>query len=316
MFVVVGTTTMDLLIGGLEQIPGAGDDEFTSESLAFLDAPIRMTLGGNGANAAYVLASLGAPTRLCSVAGTDEPGDIVLRWLTDRGVIADAVRRDLGEATAATAVVTDRARHRLAFHHAGGSGHYQPEHLPDRLVQPGDTLLLASYHLLPGFRGAPGAALLAAARHAGARTALDIGPALGHIADLAELSQLLPHVDVLLANGYEISRCTGVDDIEQAATVALDAGAGVVVIKSGRAGAGVRSSGTRVDIPGFAVEVQSTVGAGDAFNAGFLHALDSGMPAHQALRVANAVAALVVSSPAGILSAPSCEQVEAFLRQA
>lgn len=313
MFVVVGTTTVDLLIAGLDRIPGLGEDEFTSESLAFIDAPMRMTLGGNGANAAYALAGLGEPTRLCSVLGTDALSEIVLGWLRDRGADTQPVRRDLCEATATTTVVTDRALHRLAFHHPGGSRDFSPAHLPDTPTGPDDTLLLTSYHLLPGFRGSPGAALLEGARSSGARTALDIGPALGDIANMGELAELLPHVDVLFANRHELASCTGEDDIERGASAALAAGAEAIVVKRGRAGASLYSSGTSIDVAGFAVEVRSTVGAGDAFDAGFLHAIAGGASAEQALRIGNAVAALVVSSDRGILAAPTRQQVENYL---
>jgi sugar/nucleoside kinase (ribokinase family) len=315
MFVVVGTTTVDLIMTGLDRLPQAGGDEFTGESLAFLDTPMTMTLGGNGANAAVVLAALGAPTSLCSVVGTDAFGEIALRWLGERRVRTEAVRQDLCDATAATAIVTDRGRNRIAFHHAGGSGLYGPEHLRRPPAGSGDTLLLTSYHLLPHFRGEPGAALLAGARSAGARTALDLGPAVGHIAGPAELSGLLTYVDFLLANSYELAACTGENDVEGGAAAALSAGAQRVVVKRGADGASVHDSGGHEIVRGFPVEVQSTVGAGDAFDAGFLHAIAGGAPVGDALLLANAVAALVVSSRQGILSAPSLNEVEKFMRQ-
>jgi sugar/nucleoside kinase (ribokinase family) len=314
MFVVVGTTTVDLLINGLDGIPAPGDDEFTSESLVFLDDPMPITVGGNGANAAYALAGLGEPTRLCSVVGTDPLGEIVLRWLHGRGVGTQGMRDDLGNATPTTVVLTGRAMHRLAFHHPGGSREYGPQHLPDLSVGGGDTLLLTSYHLLPGFRGKAGAALLEGAVESGASTALDIGPALGEIAGMPELEELLPLVDVVFANRYELARCTGEDEVEGGAAAMLDAGAGAVVVKGGRDGASAFTEYGRVDVPGFPVQVRSTVGAGDAFDAGVLHALDHGGSEVEALRFGNAVAALVVSSDRGILGAPSRERVEAFLR--
>jgi sugar/nucleoside kinase (ribokinase family) len=313
MFVVVGTTTVDLIMTGLDRLPAAGDDEFTGESLAFLETPITMTLGGNGANAACALAALGSPTRLCSVAGTDSFGDIALGWLRDRRVLAEAVRRDLSDATAATAIVIDRDRHRLAFHHAGGSRQYRPEHLPHPVARRGDTLLLTSYHLLPGFRGDAGAALLFSAHSAGTRTALDLGPAVGDIAGMGELGALLPSVDFLLANSRELTACTGEDDVERGVAAALAAGAKAVVVKRGGDGASLHTADERITVPGFAVEVHSTVGAGDAFDAGFLHAVAGGASMRGALRLANSVAALVVSSRDGILSAPSRDQAETFI---
>ena len=86
----------------------------------------------------------------------------------------------------------------------------------------------------------------------------------------------------------------------------LEAGAHCVVIKRGADGAAVlqlqdgeaitRSTGEPTYLPGFSVEVQTTVGAGDSFNAGFLLAIQDGASPEQAARFANAVAATVVST--------------------
>jgi sugar/nucleoside kinase (ribokinase family) len=188
-----------------------------------------------------------------------------------------------------------------------------PAHLPQPPVRDGDTLLLTSYHLLPGFRGRSGAALLADAKAAGARIALDIGPALGDVAGVAELAELLQHVDFLLANTYELALCTGEDELDRGTAALFAAGAGTIVVKSGGAGASLCTADAHTDVPGFAVPVRSTVGAGDAFAAGFLYALDMGAAPQDAVRAANAVAALVVGGSAGILSAPSWEGVQGFL---
>src|SRR5947209_727023 len=121
MFVVVGTTTVDLFIGGLDRIPTLRGDEFTTDSLALLPEPFTIVLGGNGANAAYVLATLGAACALCSPLGQDTLGNLVVDWLASRKVDLTGLRRDPSHATASTAVVLDRSMQRLSFHHPGGS---------------------------------------------------------------------------------------------------------------------------------------------------------------------------------------------------
>jgi len=71
-------------------------------------------------------------------------------------------------------------------------------------------------------------------------------------------------------------------------------------------------SGT-ISVPAFPVEIVDTVGAGDAFNAGFICARQAGRSVAEAMRWGNAVAALKVSR-AGARSAPRLEEVESFLR--
>jgi len=311
--VVIGTTTVDLFLTGLERLPDTGADEFTPENVAFLDQPPTMVLGGNAANSAYVLTGLGTATRLCSVIGRDALGGLVLGWLQQRGVILDGMIRAEGFATSSTMVAIDRRLHRLAFHHRGGSPEFAPEEVPPALVCGARCLLLASYHLLPKFRGRGAAELLAWARRSGSPTALDVGPAMPPVADLEELSPLLRHVDYLLANAHEVTACTRSTDLGRACPLLLGAGPGMVVVKRGREGASAFTGEGRIDAPGFAVETALTVGAGDAFDAGFLHAMLTGCDAVHALRFANAVAALVVEAPNGVFGSPDPEEVRAFL---
>jgi sugar/nucleoside kinase (ribokinase family) len=143
--VVIGTTTVDLFLTGMERLPAAGADEFTPENVAFLDQPLTMVLGGNAANSAYALAGLGTPTRLCSVIGRDTLGGLVLGWLKQRAVILDGLIQAESSATSSTAVATDRSLHRLALHHRGGS----PEFAPERLL-----IVRLAHSQLPGRRAA------------------------------------------------------------------------------------------------------------------------------------------------------------------
>jgi sugar/nucleoside kinase (ribokinase family) len=311
--VVIGTTTVDLFLGGMERLPAGGSDEFTPDNVAFLDQPPRMALGGNGANSAYVLAGLGIPTSLCSVIGRDTLGELVLGWLRRRRVILDGLIRSEASATSSTTIATDRKLHRLALHHRGGSPALSPKEVPREVLSGARCLLLTSYHLLPKFRGSTGAELLAQCRRSRSTTALDIGPAMPPVAELEELTPLLRNVDYLFANVHEIAACTGVPDLDRACSSLLAAGAGAVVVKRGGEGSSAFTPAGRIDAAAFAVEPDSTVGAGDAFDAGFLYAALTGCGADQALRFANAVAALVVEAGNGIFGSPDAGAVRAFL---
>lgn len=177
-FVVVGSTTVDIFLTGLDRIPGAGTDEFTTDAVAFVDDAPAVVIGGNGANTAYVLAGLGEETTLCSVIGDDLLGSIVLDWLRGRAMILDGLVVGREWATASTVVAMDRRRNRAAFHHPGGTFGFAPEQVPPAALAGAGVVLLTSYHLVPRFRTSQGRALLATAWEGGAVTALDLGPAL------------------------------------------------------------------------------------------------------------------------------------------
>ena len=315
MFVVVGTANVDLVVSGMERLPRGEGDEFTGSSLVFCDRPLQMTLGGNGGNSAYVLARLGAPVALCSAVGRDALGDTLAGWLTDVGVDVGALARFADHATASTTMLADPAGHRLSFHHAGASWAFGPTDVRPGLIEGADVVLASSWPLLRGWRPDGFREILSLARRGGAITALDIGPAIERPATLDELRPTLPDVRFFLSNAHELAVCTGADDVAEGMARVLEAGAGCVVVKRGAEGALVRTSAEAEAqaVPGFAVEANATVGAGDAFNAGFLVGIQAGWPPVRAARFGNATAALVVSSKSGVLGAPDRHQVQALL---
>ena len=88
-------------------------------------------------------------------------------------------------------------------------------------------------------------------------------------------------------------------DIDQAIETILAMGPQVLVQKLGREGVRVHVVETtgrvqRIDVPGFPVEIQNILGAGDAFAAGFLYGYIQQLGWYGAARWGNACGALVV----------------------
>lgn len=312
--VVLGTTTVDVFLSGTDRIPCAGADEFTPESYAFLDQPFAFSLGGNGANSAFALASLGSPVLLCSAVGDDRLGALVREWLSSRRIDLTGLSRSRTRATSGTVVVTDRDRHRLSLHHPGASAELCLETVPAGAQDGAAALLISGYHLLNRLRHGGFRTLLEAFKKAGARTAVDIGPVVPPAAGAEELAPLLPRVDYLLANEYELASCLGGASIEDRCRTLLKGGVGAVVVKRGAEGSCLVSREGVVQEGGFAVQGGSTVGAGDAFDAAFLHAVLRGGPPNYCLRFADTAARMVVEKAEGILGCPDEHSVERILR--
>ena len=314
MILVLGTTTVDLMITGINSAPNLGDDEFTSSNLAFLEDPLLMSLGGNGANSAYVAARLGASAGLFSAHGDDAAGRLVLDWLKQAGVQTKwmAVRAD--RATATTTILMDQSRNRQSYYHPGALHHFGPEALPEELPKDSSALLISGYTLLPSFRPEGFQQLLAQAKRRNLMTAFDLGPAIGNIPDLAELSPLLSQTDYLICNDYELATISGVEQQAAGLSAFFDAGANQIILKQGEAGASWHHADGRSQVQAaYPTEATVTIGAGDSFNSGLMLGLTQGFPIEQALQFANATAALVVGSPRGILGGPSRAEVEAHL---
>ncbi len=321
MFTVIGTATVDLFVSNLENLPRSEGDEFTVDSLVFHDEGLRTSLGGNGANSAYALARLGSSVELVGGLGTDHLGDWMAAQLAEAGVGMAGVRRYPGKSTATTLILSDMRQNRLAFHHEGANRSVDESSIDMSQVSRSDILLLTSYPIMPGLRPQGAIELFRSARRSDTRTAVDIGPAIGEPARLDELCPLLAHTDYFICNEHELSVCAGEADLVAGMAGILKGGAGCVVIKRGAAGAAVwareRTSAGTMDrpefVPGFSVDVQTTVGAGDSFNAGFLQAVSGGASIAQAARFANAVAAIVVSTPDRPLNALTREGVNRLI---
>ncbi|MEZ4659955.1 MAG: carbohydrate kinase family protein [Caldilineaceae bacterium] len=321
MFLIFGTTTLDLFNSGITQMPQFQGDEFTVDSLAFCEQPLRMSLGGNGAVTSYVLGKLGASVTLCSAIGQDRPGDILIDWLAQGGVDLQGLARFENAATSTTTVISDRALNRVSFHHAGASHAYTPAHFPAELLDQATAVLFSSLTLFPGWRGQSVADLMIKAKRNGALTALDIGPAIGQPVLLAEIADLLPCIDYFICNQHELLVCTGEEEsdagLNRAMRLVLNSGTGCVVIKRGRQGVTLwRTIDPKAyNIDTFIVDAVSTVGAGDSFNAGFLLKMRQGQNVVDAAFFGNAVASLVISQSEGPLGAPTIAQVEGIVRQ-
>lgn len=304
MFTVIGTATVDLFVSNLENLPRSEGDEFTVDSLVFHDEGLRTSLGGNGANTACALARLGSEVELIGGLGRDHLGDWMAAQLAEAGVGMAGVRQYAGQSTATTLILSDKGQNRLAFHHEGANREVDARPIDPASLKRSDMLLLTSYSIMPGLRPQGASALFRDAKRGGTRTAVDIGPAIGAPALLAELRPLLGYTDYFISNEYELSVCTGGAGLEAGMAEILENGAGCVVIKRGAAGAAVLerepgvagADGVPALVPGFPVDVKTTVGAGDSFNAGFLQAVRGGASSVEAASFGNAVAAFVISA--------------------
>ena len=94
----------------------------------------------------------------------------------------------------------------------------------------------------------------------------------------------------------------------------LERGAKAVVTKMGSRGAYLMTEQDQELVPGFSIEkVVDTVGAGDAFAAGILSALMEGKNLYEAVRRANAVGAIQVTSIGDNDGLPSRAQLAGFM---
>jgi len=140
--------------------------------------------------------------------------------------------------------------------------------------------------------------------------------------NLTAVEQLSSHATVVKLNDWE-AECLDAtfdvageqDSIEGFARRWADRfGPGIVCVTCGELGCSILKDGQFTQVSGFRVEVADTVGAGDAFAAGFVHGLSEGWSAPQIGRFANAAGA-VVAGKAGAIPEWNIEEVWTKMEQ-
>lgn len=95
----------------------------------------------------------------------------------------------------------------------------------------------------------------------------------------------------------------------------LSYGSSVVVEKRGSGGCRVhKKMGPLINAPGYPVEIQNILGAGDAFGAGFLYGYVQGWDLYKSARMGNACGAIVVTRHGCSVSMPTYEEVMEFIK--
>ncbi|MFC9331020.1 sugar kinase [Kitasatospora sp. NPDC057015] len=267
------------------------------------------TVAGAEANVAVGLARLGHAAAWFGRVGDDAFGQVVLRTLRGEGVDVSRAKVD---ADAPTGLLVrdchDSRRISVAYYRSGSAGsRLSPDDVDAQWL--GGAKLLHVTGITPALSSSALAAtehVLAAARAARVPVSFDPNIRLRLAPPERWRELLLP-----LARAAELV-LTGQDEAEllsgrrgRAALLwFLEQGAGLVVAKRGVQGA-VATDGTQWwETPPWPVTAVDPVGAGDAFDAGFLSHRLRGHSVPDSLALAARVAALVVAAPGDLAGLP------------
>ncbi len=267
----------------------------------------RMHPGGSPFNVAVALARLGVPVEFAGKVSTDFFGRFLMDVLTREGVGTRFLRRSDAPTTLAF-VALEGGEPSFAFYGAGAADTLlSADELPEDIVT-SPVLHCGSISLLRGVTADTIVTLVARMR----RTSFlscdpNIRPSL--VADPDEfrrtLRELFASSDVVKMSAADASWIFPDRPLPGVASEVLGLGAAMAVITRGSRGASAWTAATSAEVGAPQVPVVDTVGAGDAFTAGLLYALDElgatsrpaleGLTAaslHRVLRIASAAAAL------------------------
>lgn len=242
--------------------------ECVADIVRLPDQEDRVHPGGSPANVAYGLARLGHSPTLLTQLGPDPNGRLIRDHLASAGV---TVRTDGAPAPTPSAAVTldGAGQASYAFDIAWT--------LAPVAVEP------APGHVHTGSIGAvvePGAAtVLDIVRTARATATVsydpNVRPALmgDHAAAVRRVEEFVALSDLVKASDEDLAWLYPGEEPEKVAARWLERGPAVVLVTRGGDGALAVLPGGRIPVGAAAVDVVDTVGAGDAFMSGTLHAL-------------------------------------------
>ncbi len=301
---VIGPLNMDLFMRGSAPLKRDELNSWVGPS------EVELLVAGSIGYTVQVFARLGWHVDVCSTVGSDAFGATIRHELEARGIDC----RHLAQADGVTAIALyvmlwGGTKRPMTYRLPGFEPWPDPPPALDSDApadgEPPLTLLHSGGLLhFPQMWRRGMAELFARTRARGVMTSIDPqfpltdlpAPWLPHVADV------VGHADVLLCDEHEGRMLFEQTSVEGMIQAGHKAGPRIVAIKRGAAGAVVSDGRTMISQPAAHVDqalVREAVGAGDAFDAGFLDALADGADIATAVRFATAAAAVSLAGRGG-----------------
>ena len=254
--------------------------------------------GGPAAVAAVALSRLGIKSAIIGTIGDDADGKEVLRIFEKEGVDTSGI--SLGtSATAGSVIVASKE------HSARAISTRQPM-VQAPISEAAKKLITQAQWIHVDHVGINRLAELGISRGNGPLISFDAGYGVETFDPIT--------VDLFVPTDRQMAlRYPGIDLAVALENDSMKAGNTVVATQGSAGSAGFSPETGLVTAPGFAVDVMSTLGAGDVFHGALVAQLIHGFPLQEAMRRANAVAALSCTGLDGQSKIPTTTELDAYL---
>lgn len=258
--IVVGELNIDLILNKLEKFPAIGKEMLADQ--------MTLTLGSSSAIFASNLQTLGTSVTYIGKLGTDDFGEYILNSLQTKGVDTKNIIRTSNYNTGATIVLNFQEERAMATY-PGAMSSLTIQDISEEALLSSKHLHVSSIFLQQGLK--PDIIkLLKRAKELGLTTSLDPQWDPSEKWDI-DLGELLKYVDVFMPNVSELKAITGISDFDIAIKSIMHSGR-ITVVKDGSNGAYLCKGKKMIHQPAFLnADVADSIGAGDSFNAGFIH---------------------------------------------
>lgn len=311
----VGAALVDLLVEEKDQFVaamGSPKGGMTLVELPAIDsalkttaAPLKVVPGGSACNTMVGIGNLGGRARMIGRLGQDDLGKVFLDGLSKAGVDRRIRHSEMATGRVLSVVTPDTQR--TMFTYLGASTQLGPEDVILEDFSDAGLVYLEGYLL---FNRPLVLKILETARKAQAKVILDLGSY--QVVEICRdfLEQILPSVDVVLANEDEAKAYTGMAEAES-----LEILAGKVetaVVKLGKKGVLLAQGKSRFQVEANVVKAIDTTGAGDLWASGFVYGLTQGMSLDNAARLGCMVGSEVVQVMGAVIPEAGWKRVHEY----
>jgi ribokinase len=300
--VVIGSSNTDMVIK-VPRLPKTGE--------TILGGKFYTAAGGRGANQAVSAARAGGDVTFVARVGNDMFGDRAIESFKTEGINTDHIVKDNDLPSGVAEIFIDDNGHNLVAVASGANMNLSVYDIINakQAIMEADIILM---QLEVPLKTLEYAAKLA--EDAGKRFILNPAPAM-------QLPiSLLKKISVLTPNEKESELLTGIrvedeDSAEDAGRILLSKGVAKVIITLGSLGALVLDSSGSELVTGFKINPVDTTAAGDIFNGALAVAIAESKNIFEAVKFANAAAALSVARMGAQSSAPNRDEILKFMNE-
>ena len=290
-----GDPCADVMIGAA-QPPALGEK--------VLGTPLGTQAGGTTANVACALARLGTPSAAFGRIGDDAHGTLLRESFAAFGVATASLRLVPGAVSSSAVIISTPGGEKSVIYQPMAGRLFDPAGLAPAVA--GARLLYAMPYDLAEFE-----AVARIARAAGALVAIDLEAAVAPDWQAMERRAALADIVFFNESGFRAGVGWPPSLLQLQRVLAL--GPGVVAVTLGERGALAATRDGFAEQAAFPAQVLDTAGAGDCFNAAFLHAWLGGADLAQSLRFGCAAASCAVAGFGARAALPAAAQVAAVL---
>lgn len=294
---VVGACNLDL-ISYVPRLPSLGETLHGSR--------FHMGFGGKGANQAVMAAKLGGDVTMVTKLGQDVFGENTLKNFESWGVNTEHVHFTDQAFSGVAPIAVDPQGHNSIIIVTGANDLLTPDDIETARPAIAAAQIMVCQLEIPLEINL---AALRLARQEGVKTIFNPAPARSELPE--ELYQLS---DIFCPNESETELLTDIsiktlEDAQNAARVLVERGAATVILTLGKRGSLLVTRDSTEHVPVEAVRALDTTGAGDAFVGSLAFFLAAGKPLTDAIKRANAIAAISVQASGTQTSFPEAKDL-------